>query len=117
MGIIIFPIFLLMIALLLLILIVLVIIMTGDIRKKSPLDLEGEVCIVVEDLSPEKWGWVRVRGELWRARSLRSVMKKGERGIVIKVALDHLIVEKTPTPMPPGLKMFGNANYQRFFRI
>ncbi|MHA1616782.1 MAG: NfeD family protein [Candidatus Njordarchaeales archaeon] len=83
----------------LIIIIALIIVILRPQGKRWALDLIGEECIVVEDLSPTKMGWVRVRGELWRARSIRSDMKRGDRGVVIKVFRDYLLVDKEYVPV------------------
>ncbi len=90
-------IFLLPLFLILIIMIILAIILGLRVKTKpSPLDLRGKTCIALEDVTPINFGWVRIRGELWKAKSINSIIRRGERAVVIKVLDDHLIIEKTP---------------------
>ncbi|RLE38712.1 hypothetical protein DRJ17_03200 [Candidatus Woesearchaeota archaeon] len=58
----------------------------------GPEKLIGEVGVALKDLRPD--GEVRVLGEIWRARSLSGVIKKGEKIRVVKREGLTLLVEK-----------------------
>jgi len=80
----------------LIIVILIIVAILKPVSKKWALDLVGEECVAIEEVSPTKMGWVRVRGELWKAKSIRNVLKKGDKGIVVRVFTDYLLVDKPP---------------------
>lgn len=61
-----------------------------------PISTLGDICEVLEDITPANTGWVRYRGELWRATSVRSVFKKGDIAYVVAIRGTILIIEREP---------------------
>ena len=55
--------------------------------------LTGMKGVVVEDLNPE--GFVRLGGELWRARALKPPVRKGQEVEVVRVDGLMLVVRKS----------------------
>ncbi len=65
-------------------------------RPEHPLPLVGGLCEVLEEVTPTKGGYVRYRGELWKAFSIRSTFKKGDYAYIIDVRGRFLIIEREP---------------------
>jgi len=63
---------------------------------EHPLSLIGGICEVLDEISPAKSGWVRYRGELWKAFSVRSIFKRGDVAYVVDVRDRYLIIEREP---------------------
>ncbi len=61
---------------------------------EHPLPLIGGVCEVLDEISPMRSGWVRYRGELWKAFSVRSTFKRGDIAYVIDARDRFLIIER-----------------------
>ena len=58
----------------------------GGLERKPSTGAEalvGRIAVVVEDLSPE--GFVKLDGELWRAKCLHGTARRGEKVRVVKV--------------------------------
>ncbi|MEM2630671.1 MAG: NfeD family protein, partial [Candidatus Bathyarchaeia archaeon] len=55
-------------------------------------ELIGETVDVIEDLTPEKIGFVIYKGEYWRAKS-KSFIKTGSKALIIGKEGPILIVE------------------------
>ncbi len=69
-------------------------------HPEHPLPLVGGICEVLDEVTPTKSGWVRYRGELWKAYSIRSVFRKGDIAYVVDVRGRFLIIESEP----PGIR-------------
>lgn len=65
-------------------------------KMESPLPMIGGICEVLDDISPTKEGYVRYRGELWRAFSVKSTLKRGDYAYVVDVRGRFLIIEREP---------------------
>jgi len=65
-------------------------------KMESPLPMIGGICEVLDDISPAKDGYVRYRGELWRAFSVKSTLKRGDYAYVVDVRGRFLIIEREP---------------------
>jgi membrane-bound serine protease (ClpP class) len=63
-------------------------------KQKKPLigEIIGETVDVIEDLTPEKIGFVRYKGEYWQAKS-KTLIKAGSKALVVNKEGPILIVE------------------------
>ncbi len=67
----------------------------GAIRKPvatTPVPI-GKIGYAVDEITPDKIGFVKIEGEYWEARSVHSVIKPGQRVRVVKKEGPVLIVE------------------------
>lgn len=67
----------------------------GAFRKRTQTAsqaLIGATVVVSEALNPS--GWVKVRGELWKAESIDNLIPEGAKGIVVDARGAVLIVRK-----------------------
>jgi len=65
-------------------------------RMEHPLPLIGGLCEVLDEITPTKPGYVRYRGELWKAFSVRSNLSRGDYAYVVDVRGRFLIIEREP---------------------
>lgn len=65
-------------------------------RIESPIPMIGGLCEVLDDITPTEPGYVRYRGELWKAFSVTSSFKKGDYAYVVDVRGKFLIIEREP---------------------
>ncbi len=68
-------------------------------RTESPYPMIGGICTVLDEITPTKDGYVRFRGELWRAFSVKSNFKRGDYAYVVDVRGRFLIIEREPLLM------------------
>ena len=59
--------------------------------------LQGKHGIALSSITPEKSGVVKVGGEVWSARTIRSTISDGDSVKVTAIQGSHLIVEKIAT--------------------
>jgi len=67
---------------------------------QHPLPPIGGLCEVLDEISPAKPGFVRYRGELWKAFSVHSTFKKGDHAYVVDIRGRFLIIEREPIIRP-----------------
>lgn len=65
-------------------------------RLESPIPMIGGLCEVLDTVTPTVPGYVRYRGELWKAFSIQSTFKKGDYAYVVDVRGKFLIIEREP---------------------
>ncbi|MGB9927953.1 MAG: NfeD family protein [Methanosarcina sp.] len=67
-----------------------------EVRKKKPVigEFIGDIAQTIDPLGPEKEGYVRYRGEYWKARSEQEIGKKEEVEITGKVRETLLVKRK-----------------------
>ena len=63
----------------------------APVVRPEPIGLTGRA---VDEIRPDKPGFIRVRGEYWKAVSRRGVIKPGEKVRVVSVEEDILVVER-----------------------
>lgn len=63
---------------------------------QAPWNMIGGICEVLDEITPMNSGWVRYKGELWKAYSIKEVFKPGERAYVVDARGTYLIISREP---------------------
>ncbi len=61
--------------------------------ERALIDMRGKVGVAVDDIEPGKIGYVKIRGEYWRATSYETI-RSGDEVVVIDVKDDGVLVVK-----------------------